>query len=244
MRILREYLNGTKSLFTIYLLKIDRYAEKEYYPILTFCKSKCSKPIISYKMNLNIVRSILGELCIRYILMKRYNLYQNVNIKTAEFGKPFFPNIPLHFNYSHTNSYVAAIVSNYPVGVDIEYMGVYKFDEIANHFFSKSEQSQIHKCPFDKKKLLFYQLWTAKESFGKCVGCGLNRNILCTPVIKLSDSLSTCNFSGQTYFVHSQFILHDYALSLSSPVYIENIDIEIIQESDFDDFVNLWVSVP
>mgnify|MGYP003558551288 FL=1 len=44
---------------------------------------------------------------------------RKVEVKYADSGKPFCDG--MHFSISHTKNFVAVIVSNEPVGVDIEY---------------------------------------------------------------------------------------------------------------------------
>jgi 4'-phosphopantetheinyl transferase len=47
--------------------------------------------------------------------------------------------------------------------------------DIAQRFFAESEVRAIEQAPLDARSLLFFQIWTLKESFVKATGEGLGR---------------------------------------------------------------------
>ncbi len=83
-------------------------------------------------------------------------------------GKPEIDGI--YFNVSHSGEYVIGVVSDTPVGCDIEKMGKAPL-EIADRYFYDSEKDYImnHK----DKDYAFWQMWTLKESYMKMTGEGM-----------------------------------------------------------------------
>lgn len=86
-------------------------------------------------------------------------------------GKPRLPGSPLHFSLSHSGAFAACAISNAPVGVDIEQMADADL-ALANRFFHQEETARILAC--DDSVDCFYQYWTLKESYLKCLGTGLS----------------------------------------------------------------------
>ncbi len=85
-------------------------------------------------------------------------------------GKPYFPDAPkIAVSVSHTDGYWGCAISDGPVGLDIEKMRPCPAKEIAQRFFHPQEalfaaQSQA----------AFFQVWTAKESYVKLLGRGID----------------------------------------------------------------------
>lgn len=93
-----------------------------------------------------------------------------------EYGKPFFSEHPdVQFSLSHSGTRVLLAVSDRPVGCDVErirkdwnYMG------IARRFYAPEELALLTaEADPDARAILFYRLWTLKESFLKETGRGL-----------------------------------------------------------------------
>jgi len=96
----------------------------------------------------------------------------DLNIIREKDGKPCFESAPLFFSLSHSSGLATAVLSDSPVGIDIEAIDSHrKFSGVAKRFFSPSECEQINlsKSPADT----FYSLWTQKEAFSKISGTGV-----------------------------------------------------------------------
>ena len=105
-------------------------------------------------------------------LQTEYGLSEIPEISFGEFGKPFFRSYPhIHFNISHCNRAVACILSQRPVGIDVECIN--PFDrELAEYISSPQELEFILNHP--DPSLSFTILWTKKESLCKLTGKGLD----------------------------------------------------------------------
>lgn len=86
-------------------------------------------------------------------------------------GKPLVKNLDVHFNISHSSGYVVCAVSDKEIGIDIE-----KIREInpraAEKFASPQEIEYIR-----NSKNGFFEIWTLKEAYFKCIGTGLGADI-------------------------------------------------------------------
>ena len=99
--------------------------------------------------------------------------YQEETVLTNRYSKPCFRRSGVQFNLSHSGERVMCMMSENPVGCDVEQTGRPDL-KIAKRFFSDSEKAEILSCAGpDAQAACFYRFWTLKESFIKCVGQGL-----------------------------------------------------------------------
>ena len=89
---------------------------------------------------------------------------RKVEVKYADSGKPFCDG--MHFSISHTKNFVAVIVSNEPVGVDIEYKSDRIF-RITEKFMHPDELKTLSECSEKQKFALI--CWCAKETVYKII---------------------------------------------------------------------------
>ena len=89
---------------------------------------------------------------------------QKIEVKYADSGKPFCDG--MHFSISHTKNFVAVIVSNKPVGVDIEYKSDRIF-RITEKFMHPEELKTLSECSEKQKFALI--CWCAKETVYKII---------------------------------------------------------------------------
>jgi hypothetical protein len=74
--------------------------------------------------------------------------------------------VNIFFNISHSANYVACVIADSPVGIDIE--GRRKVNSsVAKRYFTEIEIESIH------SDADFFKIWTFKEALGKCTGEGL-----------------------------------------------------------------------
>lgn len=85
-------------------------------------------------------------------------------------GKPYFADLPaMHFSISHSGQQWVCLFASQPVGIDIEQPRRCREEAIARRFFHPLEQAWLAKHP-----QAFFTIWTAKESFVKWSGCGID----------------------------------------------------------------------
>ena len=125
-----------------------------------------------------------------------------VEIRKNEYGKPELFGSEVHFNLTDSGDYVAAIVADAPVGIDLET----KNDpdgKIAERFFSPEEVEYIQTA--ENKDKAFRYLWTRKEAYLKCTGTGISVNLNGVPVLKEAENGT---------LLSTPILSEEYALSL------------------------------
>ncbi len=129
--------------------------------------------ILSFKNEEDQLRSLFSEILLKHILLSRYMIEGPSEVRYNEWGKPFFKNVDLFYNISHSGEYIVCAVSGHEVGIDIE-----KCREIdltlAKRFFAKEEYESLLKVDSTGRIDAFYRLWTLKESYVKYKGIGLS----------------------------------------------------------------------
>lgn len=99
-------------------------------------------------------------------LLLQHLLGRFTRIAYHDNGAPFLPSESFQISISHTKGYVAVIVSNQQVGIDIEYRSD-RILKVRSHFMTKEEDAAID-SEHEKDHLLIY--WCAKETLYKMVG--------------------------------------------------------------------------
>ena len=101
----------------------------------------------------------------------RENGYELPALLHSQTGKPYFEDLPLQFNLSHTDTLVCAALSASPVGVDAQTLTTAS-DAVVRRVLSVGEQQLLAKA--DDKAALFTRFWTQKEAYAKQTGEGLS----------------------------------------------------------------------
>lgn len=129
-------------------------------------------------------RCIAGGLFIKKFL-------PSAKITVNEFGKPEADN-GLHFNISHSGEYVLFALSDKNIGCDIEKFRNVNPEKLGKIVCCDNEMALI-KNSADKQQC-FFDLWTRKESFLKCIGKGFHQNSKSVDV-----SQNICQIAKNTY---------------------------------------------
>ncbi len=161
-------------------------------------------------------RCIAGGLLIKKFL-------GGTNLTVNKYGKPTADN-GMYFNLSHSGRYILFALSDAEVGCDIESIKIIDAEKLGKIVFCKNEMNGI--CSSTDKTGKFYEFWTKKESFLKCIGKGFHRNAKSVDVTK--DSFDD---NGKTYYF-KVFKFSDYNVSVCStendfPDIIEFIDLKM-----------------
>ncbi len=185
----------------VFTLKIsseeDEELFKRLYKILPLYRIK---QVNSFRNHWDQARCCYAEILIMYYLLSIKGI-DNYEIEKNYYGKPFLKNIPdCFYNISHSGSWVVAVFDNQEVGIDVEEIKEIDLN-IARNYFHPKEYQAIYKAKENKRRELFYEFWTLKESYLKYLGYGLSKplNEFCIEIIadqiKISDDLL-----GSVYF--------------------------------------------
>lgn len=116
---------------------------------------------------------IAGEAAARILLSEELSISPaEINFKYTSLGKPYIDE-NIYFNITHSAGVAAAAVNNTEIGIDIE--KTRDFDErILERVCTEKEKEYILSEKNDaEKNKKFFQIWTLKEAYLKCIGTGI-----------------------------------------------------------------------
>ncbi len=129
-------------------------------------------------------------------------------------GKIFFPNVPeMYVSASHSGNYFVCGFSSVPLGIDIQECTnlhretpqetLNRQRKLARRFFHPEEAKLVEEDP----QSCFFGIWTAKESFVKFTGQGIDEHFSLFSVLpseKISPALfqQECQWQAQAGFFH------------------------------------------
>lgn len=101
------------------------------------------------------------------------DLPSDLGFSRASSGKPFFAAIPdLHFSLSHSGAYWLIAFAAQNLGLDIQKHENCHMQALARRFFHEEEYEWLEREGYGE----FFSIWTAKESYVKYVGQGIDEN--------------------------------------------------------------------
>lgn len=109
-----------------------------------------------------------------------------------EFGKPFAVGLNIHFSVSHSGELVVCAVSEKEIGIDVEKIREIRPDA-AKKFACESELEYIA-----ENENGFFDIWTLKEAYFKCIGTGLGADIKDVSFMKKGKDF-VCSKEGFTF---------------------------------------------
>ena len=123
-------------------------------------------------------------------LRKEYGIEEPPVFEYGEHGKPTIVGHPeICFNMSHCREAVICVLSDKPVGVDIESIRRYS-DSLARYTMSDTEMERIEQA--ERREVEFIRLWTLKEAVLKHSGEGI-RNDMKHVLDNLKDAKTVIN---------------------------------------------------
>lgn len=134
----------------------------------------------------------------------------------GKYGKPCLVEPDgLFFNLSHSGDYTAVAVSDGEVGCDIQQIKPADL-RVARRFYSEEEREAVESAGEGAEEL-FYRIWTAKESYLKALGVGLNR-LLASFSVRFSGESAEIDDpqSAEKWRVYEYCGLHGYRIAVCS----------------------------
>lgn len=128
-------------------------------------------------------RSVAGEMLVRKAITEWCDVSaESIVFDKTETGKPYAKGLPVEFNISHSGDIVVCVVDDKPVGIDVEKIRPIDL-KVAKHIctddelvylFGYTPTEQDFTYTTDQELLTrFFELWTSKEAYGKCIGFGM-----------------------------------------------------------------------
>ncbi|AQS04673.1 4'-phosphopantetheinyl transferase family protein [Clostridium beijerinckii] len=160
----------------IYSVKISNVSQYELNKLCFLIDLEKKFKIKKFINQKDKIRTLIGEILIRTIIVEKLKIDNKcIRFSKNEYGKPYLKDYPnFNFNISHSGEYVLCVVDNKPVGIDIEEIKYIEYEEIAKRFFTAREFDYIVNQELCFQLNSFYEIWTLKESYIKCLGQGLS----------------------------------------------------------------------
>ena len=168
------------------------------------------------------VLSVMSEFILLYYLRTYYGIKVS-NFLANNRGKPYIAGSELiKFNISHTRDIVSVAISEQSIGIDVE-TSLSTTDkqiiQLIDFCFSEKEKLYIN---FGEKGYVhrFYEVWTRREAYFKCLGCGLS---IKNNKKNISEDFY---FSGVRYKNYTVNVCSDQAMNVEFHL----IDVQTMQE--------------
>ncbi|MFA6252870.1 MAG: 4'-phosphopantetheinyl transferase superfamily protein [Patescibacteria group bacterium] len=169
----------------LYLYEKVNIPSDIYRNLLNYTSDYSKKSILQKWTYKEKCTAIIDDFLLREFMYKNYRLrYDNDEIITNEFGKPFFRKQKgYYFNFSHNDKYGVLVLGEDLVGADIE--EIERINTKTKSIFV-SDRDYFSKVD---TKLSLCKLWTAKESYCKAIGCGLNISLKEVNVVRIKNNI-------------------------------------------------------
>lgn len=157
--------------------------------------------------------SLAAGVLLSYMLRKIFDVCErSVLYDKGEKGKPYIIGRPdICFSISHTDGYVAVLLSKAPCGIDIE--RVKKFPPtIVNRLYSSNDREILaHNIDSELLKDVYAEVvWTRRESYSKLTGTGILMKDEAQIMVMDEDYLKNIDISAASYICDGSGELIDY----------------------------------
>lgn len=160
-------------MFEICIVKTNtEIDENTFNYLLSFIQPEKKERILKQRVSQNAYNMLIGELTAKIGIKKAFGIpIASQKFIYSGYGKPYLSDDRnIHFNISHSGEYVACVVSNKSVGIDIQRIEQYN-PNVAEKVCNAQELLQISNS--GDKSSEFIKLWTQKEAVLKMYGVGI-----------------------------------------------------------------------
>jgi 4'-phosphopantetheinyl transferase len=149
----------------------DDLAHFDFEAALPYLSAQRREQALQFKFELGRKTSAAVYLLLCKGLREEYGITEPPVFEFGEHGKPSIVGHPdIHFNMSHCREAAICVLSNRPVGVDVE--SVREFHEsLVRYTMNDEEVRQIEQA--ERPDVEFIRLWTMKEAVLKHSGRGI-----------------------------------------------------------------------
>lgn len=159
----------------LYMLGINNVSAAQFDHFMKRVSPERTRRVQRIRNRRDAVRSLFGEVLVRWAVSQVKPAAFSKLWARGEFGKPVFADEPdIHFNLSHSGDWVVAALGPSELGVDVEQKLPVK-PGMVELLFSPAELGLLQHLPDEERLSRFYDIWTLKESYTKCIGKGLSQ---------------------------------------------------------------------
>jgi len=203
----------------IYTLSINKpISEATLIKWLNHLPPERQEQLQKFRFREDYLRSLYSETILRTIIAKKAEILpKNITITRPEGKKPFLPDNPdIHFSISHSGEWAVCAIGNTEIGIDIEKIGEKEVkSSLKNRVLTEKELEYLETLPDKQKTSIFYQYWTMKEAYSKCIGFGLGIDFRKIE-IDITGQITKITDDGKTWdgMIKTLDFSDDYALAL------------------------------
>ncbi len=199
----------------LYYMKLDGDCSKEQSLALYRILPQERKESVDRARNAEIAKKRLYTgAFLQHVLSKESGLLvEQLHYGYNQWGKPRLENAEnIHFNLSHSGDYVVLVVSDSPVGVDVEHKSK-NYLSLAKRCFCESEYEEILSLQDeDAQRRRFLECWTMKEAYIKFVGEGMRIPLNTFQFSESADGIS--EMEGEQLYCGTFFLKENYCVSV------------------------------
>ena len=163
------------------------------------------KEILEIKNSLKFFQTISARYMIFKYLNEKYPSHK-ISLTKNNSGLPCLIGILKFVSISHSNKMVVVAIANHNIGIDTEFINK-PFPKIISNNWNIEEQ-----------RFNPYHIWTAKESYLKLLGCGLQKKISDISVKCLeNDTNIIIDLNHEVKVLSKTFFVSDYVITITKP---------------------------
>lgn len=158
-------------------------------------------------------RSLAAGCLLRFGLMAEGLDYDSLDFTVLQGGKLVLgqENAP-YFSISHAADYAACVLSDRPIGLDLEPFarlktpkGQLRIEQMSKKCLTQEERALLEEKSGEEKEKAFLEFWTKKEAYSKCMGQGLGLDFSTIDTIALRDHFWThCTQDGYCVSIYQE----------------------------------------
>ena len=153
----------------------DHIADIDWEGALPLLSEQRREQVLKFKFEQGRKTCAAAYLLLCEGLQKEYGLTEKPVFEYGEHGKPSIVGHPdIYFNMSHCKEAAICVLSDKPVGVDIESIRRYS-ESLARYTMNDEEMALIEKA--ERRDVEFIRLWTLKEAVLKHSGEGIRNDM-------------------------------------------------------------------
>lgn len=176
------------QVYTVNVFNIDQQEYETLYSLASPERKTRADHCRSWE---NTACCITAEALLRYAVKQALGLSEFTQEMNPH-GKPGIQGREdFHFNISHSGHWVVLAWGSSPVGIDVQKPGMEaRQEQVARRFLTEEEQRFVFQSG-DNRAQRFLEIWTAKESYLKFLGTGLQRSL---------NSFDVCTMSSPRFY--------------------------------------------
>ena len=204
-----------------YLNNIPEKWCDEHNKLLKYVSTERKKHVLSYRNDSDKLLSLYAALLVRYGICNMTDYNGELTFTSIQNHKPYCNELSeCDFNFAHTDGAIlCGITFAGKVGADIEKINEAPF-EIMEDVFCKEEIEYIN-ADVSGSDQRFFEMWTAKEAYTKCIGIGLVTDI------KSINMIEKMNSDNLKIWKEDDYVCSIYSEG-DSEFYIERVSSEMI----------------